>query len=345
MTAYLYPPQDYLKDHNGTHTNPLYKSGDSCQVTLAVQQRQEAFPEADLSSLASVLAELGKASSETNPHRATESLHALIRSVTDVKSSLQTKDYSFSSDTVGISMDDLAVHAMRDAVQWWAHWDRSMVDSRWKHIYTAFSTIPEDVVIPPQHLLDGEFRLLGNSFADVLNGLREENISADNIAFMEKCLLQQYLVQYLDKTDPKFRNIIRSTSECQARWRDIMANTYGCTAALLAANKSKSLGLFGTALQMTITMDTLAMKRVCRSLIPAAMNSQESRQCPEPEFRGVYLKYMDLIHMIPTAPLLSRSVSSGLHFIPSMDGARERRKRVRFPMSVSLLNQVQSYSQ
>ncbi|KAJ6031442.1 hypothetical protein N7540_002174 [Penicillium herquei] len=124
-----------------------------------------------------------------------------------------------------------------------------------------------------------------------------------------------------------------------------MTNTNGSTTALLAANKSKSLGLFDTALQMTITMDALAMELVSNSLIPATMNSQEYRQCLEPEFRVVYLKYMDLLHMIPTAPLLSRSVSSGLHFIPSMDGARERRKKVRFPMSVSLRNKVFSYRQ
>ncbi|KAJ5741059.1 hypothetical protein N7493_000931 [Penicillium malachiteum] len=344
MTSYLYPQQDHLKDLNGIHANPLHENSDSSQVTLAVRQRHQALPEADISNLASVLADLGKASSETNPHRATESLHSLIRSVTDITTS-HTKDYSSPSHAVSISTGDLAVYAMRDAIQWWAHWDRSMKDDYWKRLYIAFSTIPEDLIIPPQHLLDGEFRLLGNSFADLMNGLRTESVAADNIAFMEKCLLQQYLVQYLDKTDPKFRNIMRSDSECQARWRDIMANTYGSTAALLAANKSKSVGLFGTALQMTITMDTLAMEQVCHSLIPATMDSQDYRQCSEPEFRGVYLQYMNLLHMIPTAPLLSRSVSSGLHFIPSMDGARERRKSVRFPMSVSLLNKVRSYSQ
>ncbi|KAJ5714377.1 uncharacterized protein N7483_011558 [Penicillium malachiteum] len=345
MTSYLYSPQDYLDNFDSPHTKLLHQSGDSHQVALSLKERYKAFPEADVLNLASVIADLRKASSDSSPHRAAENLHSMIRSVTEVTASFHTKDYSLSSDTVGISIDDLAAHSMRDAIQWWAHWDRSMVDDYWKHIYIAFSTIPEDVAIPPQHLLDGEFRLLGNSLAEMLDGLRKENVSADIIAFMEKCLLQQYLVQYLDKKDPKFSKTIRSDSECRARWRDIMANTYGSTATLMAANKSKSPGLFDTASQMTITMDTLAMELVSNSLIPATVNSQEYRQCLEPEFRGVYLKYMNLLHMIPTAPLLSRYVSSGLHFIPGMDGARERKKKVRFPMSVSLRNKVRSYSQ
>ncbi|KAJ6031443.1 hypothetical protein N7540_002175 [Penicillium herquei] len=140
MTSYLSSPQGYL---NGltqacSHTKILDQSDDSHQVSSASSQIYKAFPEEDVLSLASVLADLRKASSESNPHRATESLHRLIRSVTEGTGSFPTKDYSLSSDTVGISIDDLVVHSMRDAIQWWAHWDRAMVDDYWKHIYIAF---------------------------------------------------------------------------------------------------------------------------------------------------------------------------------------------------------------
>ena len=345
MAFYLYPTQESFNDLNSIQTRRPHQSNDSRQLVIAPNPAYEALPEAGALNMASVLADLRKASSESNPHRAIKSLHSLIRRVTHLTPSFHTKDYSISPGTINTSMNDLEIYSMRDAIQWWAHWHGSMMDNYWKHIYIAFSIIPEDATIPPQHLLDGEFRLLGNSLADMLNGLRKENVSADNIAFMEKCLLQQYLVQYLDKKEPKFSGTIRSDSECRTRWRDIMANTCGSTTGLLVANQSESLGLVSTAIQMTITENTLSMELASHSLIAATLNSQVHCQGLEPALREVYLKYMGLLHMIPTAPLLSRSVSSGLHFIPRMDGARERRKHVRFPMTVSLRNRVRSYSQ
>ncbi|MGV2420063.1 MAG UNVERIFIED_CONTAM: hypothetical protein MIJ72_11375, partial [Staphylococcus saprophyticus] len=73
---------------------------------------------------------------------------------------------------------------MRDAIQWWRHWHRSLKDHHWKHIYVTLLIILEDFTIPPQDLLNTKFCLLENSLADVLNDLHKEGVSPDKIAFM-----------------------------------------------------------------------------------------------------------------------------------------------------------------
>jgi hypothetical protein len=298
----------------------------------------------DILNSASILARLKEASAESNACQAIKILHMIIDATAEMAPLSRTHDYSLCTRMGDTSIDEIAAYSMRDAIQWWEHWYGSLVGNHWKHIYLAFSTIPEDIVIPPQHLLDGTFCLLGNSFSDMLSGLRKENVPEDAIAFMEKCILRQYIAQYIEKQDTEPGRQLGFDTQYRARWRDTLANTYGATTCLLVANKSESLGVISTGIQMTVLMDKLSEKVASNPLITAdSLEFRRHRQNPDPEFQEVYSQYLKILDVIPTAPLLSRSVLSGLHVIPHMDGARERVKQTRFPMSTSLHNKVYSY--
>ncbi|KAK4862973.1 hypothetical protein LT330_010684 [Penicillium expansum] len=234
---------------------------------------------------------------------------------------------------------------MRDALQWWRHWHGSLKGHYWKHLYVAFSIIPEDVAVAPRSLLNGDFRLLGHSVTEMLNGLREEKVRPHTIAFMEMCLLRQYIVQYLDKQESDINATLCLNPAFATNWRDIMANTHGATVAILAANHKESIGIVDTAVNMTFLMDILSNDLVgeAPTIDIGTPPSRDKEQRLKHELPGVYLRYMQLLDFQPSAPLLSRSVSSGLHFVPTMDGYRERVKHIRFPMSESLRRMVNFY--
>lgn len=294
----------------------------------------------------SLLEELRTICSNPDPYRAIEGLHRLIRDGTETTSTFHRKHYSNLAHTNHTSADEVDRYAMRDALQWWRHWHRSLKDHYWKLLYVAFSIIPEDVTVPPRNLLSGDFRLLGHSVAEMLNGLREENVRPQIIAFMEMCLLRQYIVQYLDKQESDINSTLRLNPAFATNWGDIMANTLGATVALLTANHKESIGIIDTAVNMTSLMNILSMDLVSEAttIDICTPPSRDKKQRLKNEIPGVYLKYIELLDLQPSSPLSSRSASSGLHFVPTMDAYRERVKHIRFPMSGSLRRMVDSYA-
>ncbi|KAJ5683309.1 hypothetical protein N7462_006474 [Penicillium macrosclerotiorum] len=256
------------------------------------------------------------------------------------------EDYSIISQKGDMLIDEVSVYAMRDTIQWWTHWHGSLKDHCWKHIYTAFSTVVEDISIPPHHLMNGQFRLLGNSLADLLEGLRKEGVGPQNVAFMEMCLLRQYLVQYYVKQDQELRDKLCIHSAFAENWRHILTNTYGVTMSVLMAKQTEATGLADIAVKITPIVDAISMDLIKGESAASpdfAVAFEDNRHYPRHDLLEVYTRYMTLLGLHPSAPLLSRSVSSGLHFVPMMDGARERIKHVRFPMSVSLRHMIESY--
>jgi hypothetical protein len=278
---------------------------------------------------------------ESDPYTAAESLRREIDNIpaTDVT---RSKDYSLHIQKGDTSLEETCLYAMRDAIQWWRHWHRSLEKHHWKHLYVAFSTIPQDVTVPPQHLVNGEFRFLGNSFADVLNGLHKEGVSPLQIAFMEMCLLRQYLVQYISKQEPRVNSKLHSEPGFASNWRNINGNVFGSTMAILAA-RATDLGIVNIAVKMTPIADYLSMNLMGKSSI--LTDKMVSEGSLAHNLYGLYFRYIELLDLQPSAPLVSRSVLSGLHFIPSMDGARERLRHVRLPMFVSLRDTVGGYIQ
>ncbi|KAJ5578181.1 uncharacterized protein N7459_007145 [Penicillium hispanicum] len=241
------------------------------------------------------------------------------------------------------STDETCTYALRDALQWWSYWHGSLDGHHWKHVYVALSTIPEDVIVPPQDLTNGTFRLLSNSLHDMLEGLRKENVSQDSIAFMEMCLLRQYIFQYLEANPPRSNLTGQAKPPCNASWRALTANTLGATTALLAARTTVSINLVDTAARMTVLADALSMESIKEALGGEKATSREDQRHRKQELRGLHIKCLELLDLHPSAPLLSRVASSGPHFVPLMDAHGERIKHARFPMSIATRRRVESY--
>ncbi|KAJ5936801.1 hypothetical protein N7466_003251 [Penicillium verhagenii] len=345
VTSICNSPSQYPEDSKLHRVQPVRSSPYTETESLPVS-RDTSYP-GDRVNQASLLEELKVICSNSNLQQAVNGLHRVIRDDLEAipTPNILTKSPLFVTNTSG---NDVNIYAMRDALQWWRHWHGSLEHNYWKHVYLAFTIIPEDVTIHPLELLTGDFRLLGHSATEVWEGLHKENVQADTIAFMEMCLLRQYIAQYLAKRqecEQDINKILRTTPALSSSWRDITANTHGATVALLAANRAEDIGIIESAIHMTIVVDNLSMNMLGGALVrdTGAPVARERQRCSKYELQGVYMKYMELLDLHPSSPLLSRSVSSGLHFAPGMDGCRERVKGVRIPMTASWRRVVEFY--
>lgn len=76
-----------------------------------------------------------------------------------------SKDFTITSWKNDIDVEDANLYAMRDAVCWWTHWTGTLrPEDYWKQMYVAFSTIQDDVQIPPSSIVDGSYRFLGRTY-------------------------------------------------------------------------------------------------------------------------------------------------------------------------------------
>ncbi|EJD37140.1 hypothetical protein AURDEDRAFT_41336, partial [Auricularia subglabra TFB-10046 SS5] len=128
-------------------------------------------------------------------------------------------DYSLHTDKGDQSAEMVSVYILRDALSWWAHWHGSLVGHRWKHLYLAISAVLDDIQVPPRHLVDGTWRYLGHTLADVLDGLRAEGMHPDDVKLAEMCLWREAVVQYLEKTDPDVRALLVGKTTVMTQFR------------------------------------------------------------------------------------------------------------------------------
>ncbi|KAJ5936066.1 hypothetical protein N7454_005364 [Penicillium verhagenii] len=345
MTSIYNSPSQYSEDSKLHRVQPVFSTPYN-ETDRPSVSKDASYP-GDRVNQASLLEELKTICSSSNPRQAVNDLHRVIRHDLEPipTPNACTNLPLFPTNT---SSNDVNIYAMRDALQWWRHWHGSLERNYWKHVYLAFTVIPEDITIHPLELLTGDFRLLGHSITEVWEGLHEENVQPDTIAFMEMCLLRQYIAQYLAKRQEREQDIdeiLRTTPALGSSWRDITANTHGATVALLAANRAEDIGIIESAIHMTIVVDNLSMNMLGGALVRdmGAPVARERQRGSKYELQGVYMKYMELLDLHPSSPLLGRSVSSGLHFAPGMDGCRERVKGVRIPMTASWRRAVGFY--
>ncbi|KAJ5578822.1 hypothetical protein N7450_007689 [Penicillium hetheringtonii] len=299
----------------------------------------------DREDIALLLENVRAICSNSDPYAAVQGLRWVICNVTEKTSLFRLAHYPVLSKPLDNWIAEIDLYSMRDAVQWWRYWHRSLEGHYWKHLYVAFSIVPEDMIVPPNDLLNGDFCLLGHSISEIWEGMRQEHVHPDSIAFMEMCLLRQYIIQYLAKQQPDITSNSFLSPVFKDNWEKVMANTHGVTVALLAANNAGPNGIINMAKNMTFLMDTLSMNSREDSLaidmdIPT---SRERRHGMKNNFQEVYMRYMEYLNIQPSAPLLARYASSGAHFVPTMDGHREHVKHVRFPMSRSLRGVVNTY--
>ncbi|EJD38040.1 hypothetical protein AURDEDRAFT_44379, partial [Auricularia subglabra TFB-10046 SS5] len=151
-------------------------------------------------------------------------IQALVKYIDDRLETLPDShpgDYSLHTGKGDASPDVASEYALRDALCWWAHWHGSVSDHRWKHLYIAVATIFDDVQVPPRELVDGTWRYLGYTLADVLDGLRSEGMHPDDVKLAEMCLLRQCVLQYLEKVDPALRGLLVGRTTLMTQFRTI----------------------------------------------------------------------------------------------------------------------------
>lgn len=110
-------------------------------------------------------------------------------------------DYTDWSKKHARSAGELVTYASRDTVQWLATWMGAAWD--WEPAvahYCAFTTVPDDLCIPPRDLVQGRFRMHGRGVWAVAEALEQAGWGQD-ATYMVLVLVRQYLVQYVEKVD------------------------------------------------------------------------------------------------------------------------------------------------
>lgn len=259
------------------------------------------------------------------------------------------KDYTLHTAKGDTNIEEVCQYALRDALQWWVQWHGSLGGHRWKHLWVAFSTVSDDIAIPPQDLADGSFRLLGNRLSDVLAGLRSEGVHPDDVKLLEMHLLRQYIVQYLEKVDPELRRQVLAKTTLMTQFRVMTAGAQGAALVVLAARGVKSLGSKDRGIEMAGICNCLSMD-IAKEVLGILRNERtesvagDNREQLKRELRWIYLRSLECLDTHYNTTFLRRFATSGFHFVFLNDRYRERVRHVRYPITTDLRRLIISYS-
>jgi hypothetical protein len=124
-------------------------------------------------------------------------------------------DYSDWSKKHADSASELALYACRDSIQWMASWCGSRYARQPAGVhYIAFSTICDDLCIPPADLVQGRFRLYGRSVTDLVGAMDDQGWGPDG----SRALQDRYRERSLGHRLPL-------RPELAARLRDLFGTT------------------------------------------------------------------------------------------------------------------------
>ncbi|RAL00932.1 uncharacterized protein BO80DRAFT_355742 [Aspergillus ibericus CBS 121593] len=256
--------------------------------------------------------------------------------------STHPNDYTIFTEKNDTSIDIICLYTLRDVLQWWTFWAGSLnsTQDRWKLLYIAFGTIADDVMIPPIDVLNGTFRFLGHTLADVLAGLQSEHVNPHDLKFLEMCLWRQYIVQYLEKCDPSLRTMLLGKTTLMTQFRIATANAAGTAVAVLAAMGTQSRGVLDAVVEMMGTGCCLSMDMAKEAL--GVLNGEGTetvageRERLKRELRWVYVRCIERLNGVACAPVAKRYATSGLVYVFLMERYRERVSGVRVPISGAL---------
>lgn len=175
-------------------------------------------------------------------------------------------DFTITSWKNDIDVEEANLYAMRDAVCWWTHWTGTLrPENYWKQMYAAFSTILDDVQIPPTSIADGSYRCLGHTWADCKQGLIDEGVPPTWVELAEMCLWREALLQYFEKIDQVYC-LLKAKTTLMTQYRTLTGNTLGSAVMVLASESKDSREAGKFALEAAAIADCLSMDIAKESL-------------------------------------------------------------------------------
>ncbi|KAJ6482735.1 hypothetical protein C8R45DRAFT_830934 [Mycena sanguinolenta] len=247
-----------------------------------------------------------------------------------------------------VSVEETCAYSMRDALQWWVHWhDGSLArGDYWKHLYIGLTSVIDDILVPPEHILDGTFRFLGHTISNISTGMLSEGMSAEDVRYTEMCVWRGCFVQYIEKIDPKIRQLLLEKMHVMSQFYIAGANTHGVAAALLGARGVAFDGVRDEAVEMAAYGDGFSMHLMKEALgimkgEPTDATEGGDRDRLQAELRWTYARTTNQLDTHELAKYLKKYASAGLHFVPLDDRYQERveggRRRMLTPQMRALI--------
>lgn len=271
----------------------------------------------------------------------------LDRLVQVASKSSHPRVYTLFTGKNDASTEEACQFAMRDAIQWWAGWYGTVEGHYWKQVYTGFTTISDDLMLPPEDLLDGTFRFLGHKLSDVLDGLRSEGVHPDDVIFMRNCLLRQYILQYMEKYDENLLALLKDSFCALMQFRVLTAGSHGCAVALLTARGRTSLSINDIAVEMASVGSALTTD-IGKELLGILQGEPTElvagdRELRMSEARWVYNRCVECLDIYSTSVALRNYATGGFHWVLTQDRYRERISGQRTPLSGKILHTIASF--
>lgn len=273
----------------------------------------------------------------------------------EIVSSTAKGAYGIYSRKDEIVPEETCMYTMRDSLQWWIHWLGGLNREAhfWLQMYVGFSTIPDDLLIPPTHLVDGTFRYLGHTVHEMFDGMKAQGVSAADCEYMYMCLLREYVVQYLEKVDDGLRRILLEKMIVMAQFRIISGNTPGCAIAILAARgiafigseNEKTLdivaemGSYGDALSLDMAKEATGILQG----EPTESVAGKDRALLSAELRWLHARCNAILDAQDGGEYMKRYATSGFHFVPTMDRYLERHDLKRRKMTPQMQELLETH--
>jgi hypothetical protein len=263
-------------------------------------------------------------------------------------------DYSGWTRKNDTTATQTTINACRDSIQWMASWcGGRYADAPEALHYIAFSTICDDLCVPPLDLAHGRFGVYGRTMRDLAQSLDAHGWGLDGVHLILS-LVRQYIVQYAEKAEfhlsPGPTGLHARLNGATGVWDSVIyrthtANTYG---AAVAVSRIQDCGpaTFGWLMDSSIC-DAISMD-LCKSALmiyshdlhqPTAGGPERQRQTA---YHSTYLDLIDDLADSGAPEPLIHFARAGFLFVQIQDRYQERRTGQRFPLSPAMTGALRS---
>ncbi|KAL1922715.1 uncharacterized protein VTP21DRAFT_10254, partial [Calcarisporiella thermophila] len=149
-------------------------------------------------------------------------------------------DYTDWAEKGDSSITEICNYVLRDTLQWVYSWMGYIPSQQYGVWYVAYTTICDDLAIPPKDLMQGHFKIGGLSLEKWVKGAYEVGYTTPVLRCMLGLLLREYIFQYLEKAwvtaNLDFRRIYTNGARslnCDTAFRVMGADVQGCAIVIL----------------------------------------------------------------------------------------------------------------